>query len=194
MSTVESILTFWFGDPDNPDSEYGRQRKIWFRKDPKFDQIIRDRFSSTYQDAAQGQLQHWQAEPHSCLALILLLDQFPRNMFRGTAQAFATDEQALATAQFAIAQGYDQPLHPVERIFVYIPLEHSESLEHQTEVVQLFQRLAATEPKLQSTLDYTIRHRDIITRFGRFPHRNAILGRETTLEEAKFLQQPGSSF
>lgn len=194
MSTVESILEFWFGDPDDPDSEYGQQRKVWFRKDPKFDQIIRDRFLSTYQEAAHGQLQHWQSEPRSCLALILLLDQFPRNMFRGTAQAFATDEQALATAQFAIAHGHDQPLHPVERIFMYIPLEHSENLEHQTEVVQLFQQLAATEPELESTLDYAIRHRDVIAQFGRFPHRNAILGRETTPEEADFLQQPGSSF
>lgn len=194
MSTVESILKFWFGDPDDANSEYGQQRKVWFRKDPTFDQSIRDRFSSVYQDAAQGQLQHWQSEPHSCLALILLLDQFPRNMFRGTAQAFATDDQALATAQFAIAHHYDQCLHPVERIFVYLPLEHSENIEHQTEVVQLFQQLAATEPELESTLDYAIRHRDVIAQFGRFPHRNTILGRATTPEEAKFLQQSGSSF
>ncbi|MGP1386730.1 MAG: DUF924 family protein [Thainema sp.] len=194
MASIEDILQFWFGDPEDPNSEYGEQRQVWFRKDPQFDQTICDRFFSTYQAAAQGELQSWQTEPHSCLALILLLDQFPRNMFRGTAQAFATDDQALAIAQFAIAHHYDQQLHPVERIFVYLPLEHSENLEHQTEAVRLFEQLAAVEPQFASTLDYAVRHRDVIAQFGHFPHRNTILGRETTPAEAEFLQQPGSSF
>ncbi len=194
MTTAESILNFWFGDPGDPTSDYGQQRNVWFRKDPVFDQSIRDRFLSAYQDAASGQLQHWRTEPRSCLALIVLLDQFPRNLFRGTAQAFATDDQALTTAQFAIAQGYDQHLHPVEQVFIYLPFEHSENLDHQTEAVRLFQQLVATEPELASTLDYAIRHHDVIAQFGRFPHRNAALGRSTTPAEAAFLQQPGSSF
>jgi uncharacterized protein (DUF924 family) len=194
LSRVQDILHFWFDDPNQPDSEYGQQRKIWFKKNPDFDQQIRDRFLADYNRAAQGDLDHWHHQPQACLALILLLDQFPRNLFRGQPQAFATDDQALELAQCAIAHHYDQQLQPVERIFLYLPLEHSENMDHQEQAVQLFQQLHASHPEFENSLDYALRHRDVIARFGRFPHRNQILGRETTPEEAEFLQQPGSSF
>jgi uncharacterized protein (DUF924 family) len=194
MASAAEILHFWFGNPDDQHSEYGQQRQVWFKKDPAFDATIRDRFLADYQQAASGELSAWQVKPHSCLALILLCDQFPRNLFRDSAQSFATDAQALALANYARQQQFDQQLIPVERMFLYLPFEHSENLADQTTSVALFQRLSERCPDLESAYDYAIRHRDIIERFGRFPHRNAVLGRETTPEEAEFLQQPGSRF
>jgi uncharacterized protein (DUF924 family) len=191
MSQVQEILEFWFGKPDEP--EYGKNRKVWFTKNPKFDQEVRSRFLSVYQQAAAGQLDDWKTSPLGCLALIILLDQFPRNMFRGQPQAFATDSQALAYAQHAVAQGFDKLLLPIQRLFVYMPFEHSENLEHQRQCVELFSALK-DNPECASGVDYAHRHLKVIARFGRFPHRNEILGRETTAEEAEFLQQPGSSF
>ena len=191
MSRVDEILDFWFGQPDQ--SDYGKQRFFWFNKKPEFDQELRLRFLTDYQQAAAGQLDHWKESPKSCLALILLLDQFPRNMFRGTAQAFATDPQAVEVAQYAVANGFDQELLTVQRWFVYLPFEHSENLGEQRQCVELFATLS-DDPDSASTLDYAVRHRAVIERFGRFPHRNKILGRATTPEEAEFLKQPGSSF
>jgi uncharacterized protein (DUF924 family) len=191
MSQVQEILEFWFGKPDEP--EYGKNRKVWFTKNPKFDQEVRSRFLSVYQQAAAGQLDGWKTSPLGCLALIILLDQFPRNMFRGHPQAFATDSQALAYAQYAVAHGFDKLLLPIQRGFVYMPFEHSENLEHQRQCVELFSALK-DNPECASGVDYAQRHLKVIDRFGRFPHRNEILGRETTAEEAEFLQQPGSSF
>ena len=191
MSQVEEILDFWFGQPDEP--SYGKQRSFWFTKKSDFDQEVRTHFLKNYEQAVAGQLNHWQKSPKSCLALILLLDQFPRNMFRGTAQAFATDPQALSAAQHAIANGFDKELLTVERWFIYLPFEHSENLEHQHQCVKLFANLS-NDPDSATTLDYAVRHRSVIERFGRFPHRNKILGRATTPEEAEFLKQRGSSF
>lgn len=194
MAIATEVLKFWFDDPHHPEGEYGQQRAIWFRKDSGFDQEVRDRFLADYEQAAAGDLDDWMNEPQSCLALILLLDQLPRNMFRGQAQAFATDSKALAVAQLAIARHYSQSLIPVEEMFLYLPLEHSENLEHQQQAVAHFQRLYAAHSEFEQTLAYAIRHHDVIARFGRFPHRNAILGRESTPEEIEFLKQPGSSF
>jgi uncharacterized protein (DUF924 family) len=191
MSQVQEILEFWFGKPDEP--EYGKNRKVWFTKNPKFDQEVRSRFLSVYQQAAAGQLDGWKTSPLGCLALIILLDQFPRNMFRGQPQAFATDSQALAYAQHAVAHGFDSQLLPIQRLFVYMPFEHSENIEHQRQCVELFSALE-DNPECASGVDYAHRHLKVIDRFGRFPHRNEILGRETTPEEAEFLKQPGSSF
>ncbi len=188
------ILKFWFGDPAKPEDRYGQQRRAWFQKDPSFDQTIRDRFLDTYFIARQGHYDPWAETPRGALALILLLDQFPRNMFRSTPESFAGDAQALAVAQFAIAHQFDQALIPVERMFMYLPLEHSENLSHQQQCVALFEALVQDEPALQSTLDYAQRHRDVIALFGRFPHRNEILGRKSTPVEIAFLQQPGSRF
>jgi uncharacterized protein (DUF924 family) len=194
MACIDDILTFWFDDPDVADSEYGKQRKVWFVKNPAFDQEIIDRFLSTYEQAIAGHLDDWQKTPSGCLALLIVLDQFSRNMFRGTPRAFAADAKALAVAKDAIAKGFDRQVEPFKRIFFYLPLEHSENLGDQHHSVLLYQQLGDAHGDLANVLEYAIRHREVIERFGRFPHRNAILGRESTLEEIEFLKQPGSSF
>ena len=191
MSQANQILDFWFGKPDEAD--YGKPRKVWFTKNPEFDQEVRSRFLIDYQQAAAGHLDDWKASPLGCLALIILLDQFPRNMFRGQPQTFATDPQALAYAQHTVAQCFDKELLPIQRCFVYLPFEHSENLAHQHQAIELFSTLK-DYPECASGVDYAHRHLKVIERFGRFPHRNKILGRETTPEEAEFLKQPGSSF
>jgi uncharacterized protein (DUF924 family) len=187
MTRVDEILDFWFAQ--SKQAEYAQRRKVWFAKNPSFDQAIRTRFQTDYQLAAAGKLENWRETTQGCLALILLLDQFPRNMFRGEAQSFATDSQALAIAQHAIAQGFDQELPPIQRMFIYLPFEHSEDLEHQHQAVQRMQALP-----MEDVTDYARKHHAVIARFGRFPHRNKILGRANTPEEEEFLKQPGSSF
>lgn len=191
MSQAKEILEFWFGDPEQPD--YGKPKRFWFTKKSEFDEKLRIQFLQDYQKAAAGYLDDWIETPETCLALILLLDQFPRNMFRQTPEAFATDWEALSVAQHAVAQGYDQKLLPVQRWFVYLPFEHSENLEHQQQAVRLFQQLRFHHDSA-SCIEYAIRHKSVIERFGRFPHRNAILGRISTPEEKEFLKQSGSSF
>lgn len=188
---VDEILDFWFDSPQSPD--YGKERSFWFTKKPEFDRQLSDRFLSTYEQAAAGELDSWEDSPRSCLALLLLLDQFPRNMFRGTPKSFATDAKALAVANNAIAKGFDQYLLPVQRWFIYLPFEHSENIADQQRCVDLFATLK-DDPDSAATIDYALRHKSVIERFGRFPHRNKILGRETTLAESEFLKQPGSSF
>jgi uncharacterized protein (DUF924 family) len=190
---IATILRFWFGDPQVDDS-YQQRRKLWFRKRPQVDQEIRDRFQSLYDRAVAGEFSDWQRSPQGSLALLLLFDQFPRNMFRDSAQAFATDPLALAIAEAAIVQDFDQLLEPIRRIFVYLPLEHSENLDHQRRSVELFRQLHSQHPEFADILDYAIRHQQVIERFGRFPHRNQWLDRPSTPEEMEFLQQPGSSF
>jgi uncharacterized protein (DUF924 family) len=179
------VLRFWFGS--------GGRDKRWFKSSADFDREIGTHFLALHVEAGAGLLAHWHREPPECLALILLLDQFPRNMFRGTARAFATDALALAAAQRAVASGFDRSMQPVERMFVYLPFEHAESLEEQAKACELTQPLVEF-PETADAYRYALRHRDIIARFGRFPHRNALLGRVSTPQEAKFLQQPGSSF
>lgn len=191
MSQAKPILEFWFGHFDEPG--YGKPKAVWFSKKPEFDQELASRFLQDYQKAAAGYLDDWLDLPQSCLALILLLDQFPRNMFRGTPQAFATDWEALSAAHHAVAQGYDRELLPVQRWFIYLPFEHSENLEHQRRCVQLFQQLSH-DPESAAAIASAFRHQEIIERFGRFPHRNSILGRTSTAEEKEFLKQPGSMF
>lgn len=191
MSTAEEILEFWFGKPI--DADYGKSRKVWFIKNLEFDQEVRSRFLNDYRQAAIGQLDDWKVSAQGCLALIILLDQFPRNMFRGQPQAFTTDPQALAYAKYAVAQGFDQELLPIQRQFIYLPFEHSENLTDQHHCIELFSTLKDYSECI-SGIDYAHRHFKVIETFGRFPHRNEILGRETTPEEAEFLQQPGSSF
>ncbi|KAB8314352.1 DUF924 domain-containing protein [Tolypothrix campylonemoides VB511288] len=193
MSRVNKILDFWFGKKDEED--YGKNRAIWFTKDPdpNFDWEIQARFMEDYEKAAAGKLDQWKETPHSCLALILLLDQFPRNMFRGNPRAFATDPQALSLAQYAIAKGFDWELPKIQRWFIYLPFEHSENLEHQRQAVELFRQLG-NDPDSVYMTSSAVQHLEVIERFGRFPHRNAIFRRATTPEEAEFLKQPNSSF
>ena len=193
---AEAILTFWFGKPEDPD--YGTYRKQWFTKSDAFDEQIRQHFLADYEKAAAGRYAPWQAVPERAIALLLLFDQFPRNLFRGTPRSFATDDRALAIAQDLVDKGTDKALMPAYRFFAYLPFEHSEDRAHQNRCVELMQGLIEEVPDLdkglKNGLDYAIRHRDVIERFGRFPHRNEILGRESTPEEVEFLQQPGSRF
>lgn len=185
------VLDFWFGPAGSP--EFGRPREAWFRKSDEFDAAIRTRFLELHLQAADGKMQPWQAAPDSLLALILVLDQFPRNLFRGTRREFASDTQALAAAQLAVARGYDRAFLPVQRWFVYLPFEHAEDLALQRRCLKLFEGLR-TDLDSAYTIDYARRHYEIIARFGRFPHRNAMLGRTSTPEEIEFLKQPGSGF
>ncbi len=193
-ATIEQILEFWFGAEAIADPSQMQERKAWFHKNSAFDQTIRDCFLPTYQAAAAGELDHWQSSPTGCLGLLIVLDQFSRNMFRHSPQAFATDEQARAIAKWAIAQGWDRTLHPIQRIFFYLPLEHSEQLSDQHQSIACYRALVAEQPSLSNTVEYALQHLKVIEQFGRFPHRNAILGRESTPAELAFLQQPGSSF
>ena len=185
----DDVLLFWFGAP----AERGKRHKRWFEKSDAFDREVRERFLHPYEAGFEGKLSGWKAEPRDCLALIVLLDQFPRNMFRGTPRAFAADPVALDTARYAVEQGYDKVLLPVERLFAYLPFEHSESLADQLRACELIKPLERF-PETDDAYRYALAHLDVIQRFGRFPHRNAILGRASTPEESDFLKQPGSSF
>ncbi|HJY79337.1 MAG TPA: DUF924 family protein [Burkholderiales bacterium] len=188
-SSAEDVLLFWFGAPP----ERGKAHKQWFVKDEAFDREVRSRFLGLHEDAADGKLAHLKETADGCLALIVLLDQFPRNMFRGTPRAFATDALALEAARPALARGFDRGMLAVERLFLYLPFEHSEALADQDLACELTRPLDALEPGLEA-YRYALLHRDIIRRFGRFPHRNAILGRPSTPAELEFLKGPGSSF
>ncbi|HXU51122.1 MAG TPA: DUF924 family protein [Casimicrobiaceae bacterium] len=186
-TTPDDVLAFWFGAP--PHTERGE----WFRKDAAFDAAIRERFGDALARGLAGAFGEWCGEPRGALARVVLLDQFTRNAFRDTPRAFAGDARALATADDAIRRGFDASLDRYERWFLYIPYEHSEDLAMQRRALELFGALARDEG-LDGPLRYAKRHAEIIERFGRFPHRNAILGRESTPEEIAFLREPGSSF
>ena len=186
----QEILEFWFGRPGTP--AYGSERKEWFRKDPAFDAAIGERFGSAIETALAGGFSDWTA-PRGMLARILLLDQFTRNSFRGSPHAFAGDALALALAEETIARHDDETLIPVERWFLYLPYVHAESPAAQARSLALFRRLS-NETGLAEPLAWAERHAEVIRLFGRFPHRNAILGRDSTPEEAAFLAAPGSSF
>lgn len=196
QSRAKAILDFWFGKATEPD--YGRYRKAWFIKDAAFDEQIHRRFLADAQKGADEVYESWKSQLPSAVALVLLLDQFPRNLYRGQSRSFATDPQALALAQNLVEGRRDRDLIPAHRFFVYLPFEHSETMQHQNRCVALMEELIGDFPDLdkgfKSGLDYAIRHRDVIERFGRFPHRNHILGRHSTPAELAFLQQPGSSF
>ena len=191
MADFRDVLDFWFGAPDSP--EYGKPREAWFRKSDEFDETIRARFLDLHRIAADGGLRGWQAAPDALLALIVVLDQFSRNLYRGSGRAFAVDARALVAAELAVSRGYDRALAPVQRWFVYLPFEHAEDLATQRRCLQLFEGLRG-DPDSAENIDYARRHCEIIERFGRFPHRNAALGRASTPEEIEFLKQPGSAF
>jgi uncharacterized protein (DUF924 family) len=169
------VLAFW--------REAGPSR--WFAKDDAFDAEIRDKFLSTYEAASAGKLDHWNATAEGALALVIVLDQFPRNMFRGDARTFAADARARAAANLALKRGYDQDVPVAERGFLFLPFMHSEDRADQERCVALYRAAG------DANLKYAEEHRDIIRRFGRFPHRNAVLGRETTPEEQAFLDGGG---
>ncbi|MBK9363429.1 MAG: DUF924 domain-containing protein [Rubrivivax sp.] len=184
---AQDILDFWFGAGDRPRAE-------WFRKDPAFDAAVRERFGPLIEQALQRGIDDWAHSPQPALARIVVLDQFTRNVFRDTPAAFAGDALALAAAQELVAGGQDRRLTPLQRWFVYLPFEHAEDRAAQQESMRLFGLLAAEHPERADALEWARRHQVVIERFGRFPHRNAILGRASSAEEAAFLRQPGSSF
>lgn len=180
-AAVAGVLDFWFA---------AATVKRWFARDPAFDAEVRKRLAGGYARAAAGELQDWRETAAGCVALCVLLDQVPRNLYRGHARAFATDAAGRAVARHAVERQFDRALPQTHRLFLYLPFEHSESLVDQDESVRLMGQLD-DDPQW---LDYAIRHRDVIARFGRFPHRNAALGRIDTAEETAFLATPGSSF
>ncbi len=188
MNEIDRILDYWFGAPGS--DEHGTDREMWFSGGPEIDAEISKRFGALHQRAAAGELDRWRDEARACLALILLLDQFPRNMFRGESQSFTTDGMAVEIARHAVVQGYDRGLDLSSQQFYYLPFEHSEDLADQRRSVELFRAGAAAENK-EMHIGYAVRHLEIIERFGRFPHRNAILGRHSTPEELKFLADGG---
>ncbi len=192
MPRVDDILDFWFGRPG--DAGYGGKREIWFEKNDDFDAEIRDRFMADHEAAEAGRLDPMQRTARGALALVIVLDQFPRNMFRGEARAFATDAQAREVAGAAIACGFDLALTPVERRFFYLPFEHGETLADQARCAWYMREHLPPDDERDASIGHARRHRVIIERFGRFPHRNAALGRTSTPEEIAFLEEPNSSF
>jgi uncharacterized protein (DUF924 family) len=185
------VLAFWFGEPGS--AEHGKARAAWFRKDPAFDAEIRRRFLALHAAAALGERDRWRESPGSLLALLIVLDQFSRNLYRDDARAFSQDAMALACAQEMIARGWDTQRLPVERQFVYLPFEHAEDLAMQDRSIALFTALEEF-PETRGLTQWAEKHRVIVRRFGRFPHRNAALGRPSTPEEIAFLKEPGSGF
>jgi uncharacterized protein (DUF924 family) len=186
------VLDFWFGRPG--EAHYLQTRELWFRKDDSFDALCAQRFGPLIDEGLRGGLRAWTVESLSAVALVVVLDQFTRNTRRGTAGMFAGDARALATARALVASGADRTLPGVMRQFIYLPFEHSELLADQIECLRLFAQLGRDEPALEGLLEWAQKHYDIVARFGRFPHRNAALGRESTPEEIEFLKQPGSGF
>lgn len=196
---IGAILSFWFGLSRSDPSAVPERLQRWFGVDPAFDAQLRQEFGELYQAAVDQRLTAWEQTPRGTLALILLLDQVSRNIFRATPRAFAEDPVAQRLCLDGIAQGYDAMLGPMERGFFYMPLQHAENLNLQEQSVRCFRRLrdeAGEEwrPHLQGMLDYAVEHHDIIARFGRFPHRNAILGRVSTPEEEAFLAAGAASY
>lgn len=185
----ERVLSFWFGELDAEGLAHPDTQRRWFTKDEAFDAALRDNFLEDHRAIVGEEREHWLVDPRGRLAYVVVLDQFSRNMFRGTPRAFAKDAKALAIAEKAIANGFAGALSGDELLFLYLPFEHQENVDAQARSVELISALG--DPELTK---YAQAHKDIIDRFGRFPHRNAILGRTSTAEEIKFLKGQGSSF
>ena len=197
--SFEDILDFWFGELD----EHGRaspdHRKRWWTKSGAFDEAIQSHFLDDYEAIVAGEREAWRSTARGALAYIIVLDQFSRNMFRGTPKMFVADALAREVCREGLDAGFDAELSFDERVFFYLPLEHSESINDHALCMELFERLLASAPQplegdAKYYLDFAARHKAIIDRFGRYPHRNEILGRASSDEEAKFLEEPGSSF
>jgi uncharacterized protein (DUF924 family) len=196
---IEEILEFWFGAIDDDGNVVEDRSSLWWKKSPETDSLIRERFEADVREAVAGARDEWAKTARGCLALIVTLDQFPRNIYRDKPDAFGCDEKARAVALAGLERGLDRQLPLIQRVFYYLPLEHAETRQLQRRSVELFSRLVVKAPEqLQKTfaayLDYAEKHQVIVDRFGRFPHRNVILGRHSTREELTFLEQPGSSF
>lgn len=199
MDNPAAVLDFWFGTNQADAAVAAERAKLWWIKRDETDRAIRERFEAIVHKAARRELEAWAESPQGRLALIILTDQFPRNMYRNTADAFAFDALARAWCKEGLRNNAHRALRPIERVFFYLPLEHSESMDDQEQAVALFRALVdgvgeTGREVFSGFLDYAVRHREVIARFGRFPHRNRILGRESNEEEIAFLKEPGSSF
>jgi uncharacterized protein (DUF924 family) len=199
METVSTILRYWFGDKNSASEINDEKKTLWWAKSFDTDQEITDRFEPATRAISCGEFSEWQSTPEGLLASIICVDQFPRNMYRGTPDAFVFDPVALGFANMMIDRGWDQELQPVNRLFCYLPFEHSEALSDQHKAVRLIGAIrdaaAVTEKEIfENFFQFAKRHYEVISQFGRFPHRNEILGRESTQLELEFLEKPGSSF
>jgi uncharacterized protein (DUF924 family) len=198
-TTADSIVDHWFGDDLESPKAVSERSRQWFASDPTFDELIRSRFRTLPDQALNGDFAEWTRTPLSTLALVLILDQFPRNLYRGSPRSFAYDSAAVNISRKAVARNLDHELHPLHAVFLYLPLEHSEDQELQNQCVSLFRQLVERAPSLltnqfSSFLEYAERHHAVIEQFGRFPHRNSILGRISTPEELEFLHSGGDTF
>ncbi len=196
---IEDILDFWFGELNEHGCSTPEHRKRWWTKSDAFDESIQHYFLDDYEAIVAGEREAWRSTARGALAYIIVLDQFSRNTFRGTAKMFAADELAREVCREGLDAGFDAELSFDERVFFYLPLEHSESMDDHELCLELFESLLDSAPELLQAdakyyLDFALQHKAIIERFGRYPHRNKILGRASSDEEAKFLQEPGSSF
>jgi uncharacterized protein (DUF924 family) len=199
IERAEAVLEFWFGDAARDPSALQQRVDLWFASSEETDARIAEHFGSLAAEAARSELEPWTAEPRACLALIILLDQFPRNLHRGSAEAFACDAHGLAVAEAGVAAGHLEVLATSEQCFYLLPYEHSENTEVHQRGLALFRRVldrAAPEwrPSAKNSLDYALSHFEIIERFGRYPHRNAVMGRESTPEERAYLEAGAPSF
>jgi uncharacterized protein (DUF924 family) len=205
LTPAQDVLLFWFGPRPYAAASVRQHARLWFGARsapeliPQTDELIRERFAQLMRCAESGELTAWDSSPRRRLALIVLLDQFSRHFYRGTARAYALDHQALSLSLSGMLHGADAALDPLERIFFYMPLQHAESLDVQDESVAAFRRLleeapAELRPTFEDALNAAIEHREIIARFGRFPHRNAVLERHSTAEEADWLSAGGQRF
>ena len=198
-NTVEEIHRFWFGVLKTP-ADFPREKvAFWFMKNDQVDRYIRDTYTSLLEDAVKGEFEAWKKTPRGYLCLILILDQFPRHIHRNKPECYHHDSRALEMTLKGLAEWMDQSLYPVERAFFYMPLQHSESLENQEKSVKFYEKLVEDvddflKPSFREFHKYAKRHLDMIKKFGRFPHRNAILGRKSMPEEEAFLKTPDSSF
>ena len=199
IASIEQVLEFWFADTGAGREAIERRLAVWFGGGPEFDRSCADRFAATLAAAAEGRLDDWQASPRGSLALIVVLDQFSRNIYRGTADAFHQDGRALAVCREGIERGRDEELSLIERVFFYMPMQHAEDRHIQALSVRHFEALAAEAPEslrdlLEDNARYAHQHRDIVERFGRFPHRNAMLGRRNTADEEAYLANDAPHF
>jgi len=199
MTEIDNILDFWIGPLPETSSFPMEKATLWWKPKEELDNTIRQKFEKDLLDANQGKLDHWQETARGCLALIILFDQFSRNIYRGTPKAFAQDAKARNICFLILEREFDKKLHDVEKWFIYMPLMHSEKLEDQKRSLELFRQLVdrtvpALEVPLGQAYEFAVRHHDIVAQFGKFPHRNKILNRPSTPAEVEFLKQPGSSF
>ncbi len=199
MNAWQSVLDWWFGSAGSAAEVAAARGALWFGKQDSQDREARERFAGLVEQALAGRLEDWNQQPEGWLARVLLLDQLPRMIFRDTPRAFAGDSRAQALVREGMTQGWDAGLTPIQRVFIYLVLEHTEDLAAQDRAVACFSALRDAAPESEHRLfddylDYAERHRQVIARFARFPHRNAILGRSSSATELSFLQEPGSRF